>query len=76
MSRPAFMQQRIDRQYRELRASDPDLFRQCVQCADGIGMNHRSLDKLADNEKLALLADIEQSIVAIAEVAASRSKQP
>lgn len=63
MARPAFQQARIDREYRELRAADPDAFRECVEAADGIGVNHRSLGKLTDAERSALLADIEQHMV-------------
>lgn len=66
MTRRAFQQARIDRQYRELRASNPDAFQACVQGAEAIGINHRSLDKLTDAEKLALLADIEQCLVDVA----------
>lgn len=63
MARPAFQQARIDREYRELRAADPDAFRECVQAAESIGINHRSLDALATAERSALLADIEQHMV-------------
>lgn len=66
MTRAAFQQARIDREYRELRAADPDMFRSCVGSAEAIGINHRSLDKLDDKEKLALLADIEQHLVSTA----------
>jgi hypothetical protein len=63
MARPAFQQARIDREYRELRALDPDAFRSCVQGAEAIGINHQSLYVLSDAAKSALLADIEQHLV-------------
>lgn len=66
MTRPAVQQARIDREYRELRAADPEAFWSCVQGAEAIGINHRSLDKLDDQERLALLADIEQHLVSTA----------
>lgn len=56
---------RIDREYEELRAIDPDLFRQCVEAAEGIGINHR-LNDLLDAPSHAILADIEQALVSIA----------
>jgi hypothetical protein len=64
MNRPAFQRDRIDRQYRELRASDPDAFRACVEAAESIGINHPALDKLTDAERISLLADIEQHLIA------------
>lgn len=63
MDRPGFQQARIEREYRELRAADPDAFRECVEASEAIGINHRSLDKLTDAEKTTLLADIEQHLV-------------
>ncbi len=65
MARPAFQQERIDREYRELRALDPEAFRECVEAAEAIGINHRVLDQLTNAEKTALLADIEQHVVSM-----------
>lgn len=65
MARPAFQQARIDREYRELRAADPDVFRECVEAAEAIGINHRLSEKLSNSEVIALLADIEQHLVSV-----------
>src|SRR5678815_2037213 len=59
-------QERVDRQYRELRGLDPDTLRVCVEHAEAIGINHRALDKLTHAERLSLLADIEGSLVDMA----------
>jgi len=60
-------QARIDTEYRDLRAIDADLFRQCVQAAEGIVINHeRALSDLSEADRLRLGADIEQAIVSIA----------
>jgi hypothetical protein len=63
----AAREERIGREYRELRASDPDLFRQCVEAAEGIMLNrHRELAVLSDADRSNLGAAIEQAIVYIA----------
>lgn len=62
--RPKSQQDRIDRQYRELRMANMDAFHRCIQAAEAIGINHSYLSsKLSDAERIALLADIEQSLV-------------
>lgn len=64
--RPASQQARIDRQYRELRASDPRALTACVHAAEAIGINHVALYKLTDSERTSLLADVEQHLVDMA----------
>lgn len=61
--RPKFQQDRIDRQYRELRMADMDAFHRCIQAAEAVGINHSCLEKLSDAERVSLLADIEQCLV-------------
>jgi phage-related baseplate assembly protein len=59
--------ERIDRMYRELRASDRDLFDRCVRAAETVlANNYRALGKLTGAERLRLGADIEESLVYIA----------
>lgn len=57
---------RTDRMYEEVRAADDSVFRQCVQSAESIGMNHQALYKLTDAERSAVLADVEAQLVALA----------
>ncbi len=60
-------QDRRDRQYRELRAADPDLFRKCVQYAEGVVFNnHRELSSITDVQRVKLAADIEAAMIALA----------
>ena len=56
--------QRIDQQYRELRAADPDEFQACVARASAIGINHRLEERgLTALQAIALTADIECALV-------------
>lgn len=66
MTRPTFQQKRIDRQYRELRALSPDLFSKCVRYAEAIGIKHKAFLSLSDADRLAVLADIKQTLVDMA----------
>lgn len=57
---------RVELDYRELRASDPDLFRKCVQYAEGVVLNnHRALDGATTAERSALAADIEIAMITL-----------
>jgi hypothetical protein len=59
--------ERSDREYRELRAQDPDLFRKCVEMAQGILFNHHAeIALLTDAQRLRLAAAIETRLVSIA----------
>ena len=55
--------ERRDRQYAELRAADPDELRACVERATTISFNHRLGDQLPQDKLIALVADIEVSLV-------------
>jgi len=55
--------ERVDRQYGELRSHSPDELQACVARASAIGFNHRLASRMTDVEVLALVADIEQSLV-------------
>lgn len=60
-------------QYRNLKELDADLYRQCVQSADGIMMNHAYRIGMTEQQRLALAADIEAVLVAFALYASSRA---
>lgn len=66
---------RIAREYRELLAVDPDMYRICIESADAIAINHRALEKLTAGERLALIADIEQRLISVA-LAARDQEEP
>ena len=57
---------RINHQYDELKALDPDLFRECVQSADAILLNHRELSELDAAVRLRIGADIEARLISAA----------
>lgn len=62
----AIRRRRIDLDYNTLRNDAPDRLRQCVEAATGIGFrHHRALAAISDQERLALLADIESALVAM-----------
>ena len=68
--------ERIERKYRELLAVDPETHRACVESAEAIAINyHRALEKLTADERLALIADIEQRLISVALTARSQ-KEP
>lgn len=57
-----------EREYDELRARAPGLFRMCVQAAVGIMLRHPELSTstLSNDAHLRIAADIEQALVSIA----------
>ncbi len=57
---------RIDDEYNELRMLDPDLFRECVQAAEGIAINHyKAFAALDAPQSLKLVSDIEAALVSL-----------
>lgn len=59
-------EERIKRQYAELRAARPDAFRKCVEYAEGVILNHhRALSKLTEAERSKLGADFEVAMVTL-----------
>jgi hypothetical protein len=68
--RAAFADQRrarIERQYRDVHAADPEEYRRCIQAADSIMINaSASLIALSDAERSALGANIESAIIDVA----------
>lgn len=58
--------ERIERQYRELKAVDPEAYRECVEVATGISLNFAHKHQLDDNARNELGAELESALVAFA----------
>lgn len=66
--------QRVDREYRELKAADPDLFRACIESTEGIVLNeHQVFSAMAPEDKSRIAAAIECAVVSIAVLARSKA---
>ncbi len=58
---------RIEREYRALRAIDPDLFGACVRSAEAVVFNlYRELAGVTEADRARLAAAIESALVSIA----------
>lgn len=57
--------ERIDREYRELRAADPDLYRECIAMAENI-IGDFDLWGITEDQRLKLGGAIEASLVHVA----------
>jgi len=55
--------QRVDRQYAQLRAADPDEMRSCVQRAAALSVKHKLAAVLPGAKLISFLADLEHALV-------------
>lgn len=56
-------QEQSDRLYAELSNTDSGELRACIERATAIGFNHNLAELLPDGKAIALIADIEQSLI-------------